>query len=160
MVLLKIRKEYEDIINRKKWVLSPKKLALPEKEWTEFKKRKVQEGVKLESLKRYERDRRRLLNLLKLLQEEKAKAKPRKVVVEEKEVKEVKFHKTHVFEFECEVPLWSDWSQRKTHYVGYRTVRDEAPDKELALYIHNLNYPEHNVISFTYYRTLTIREGG
>jgi hypothetical protein len=159
VVLLKIRKEYEDVINRKKWVLSPKRLAVSEKEWTEFKRQKIREGVKLDSLKRYERDRKRLLKLIKLLQEEKAKAKPKKVVVEEKEVKEIKFHKTHVFEFECEVPLWSDWKQRKTHYVAYRVVKDEEPDREIALYLHNLYFPEHRVLNFGYYKTMTIREG-
>jgi len=158
---LKIKKEYEDVIGRKKWVLSPQTLAKSDKEWTEFKRQKLREGVKLDSIKRYERDRRRLLKLIKLLQEEKAKARPKKVVEEKKvEVKEVKYHKTHVFEFECEVPIWSDWSQRKTHYIGYRAVEGEGPDKDLALHLHNLNYPEHNVINFTYYKTLTIREGG
>jgi len=147
-----------EIISRKKWVLSPKKLAVSEKEWIEFKKEKMQEGVKLESIKRYERDRRRLLRLLKLLQEEKAKVKP-KVEERKVEVKEVKYHKTHVFEFECEVPMWSDWKQRKTHYIAYRVVKDEEPDREIALYLHNLYYPEHRVLNFSYYKTMTIREG-
>jgi len=156
VVLLKIDK-YEDVIGRKKWVLSPKKLAVSDKEWTEFKKQKMREGVKLDSIKRYERDRKRLLKLLKFLQEERAKAKPK-----EKEIKEVevKYHKTHVFEFECEVPLWSDWKQRKTHFVAYKVVKDEKPSREIALHLHNLYFPEHRVLNFGYYKTMTIREGG
>lgn len=153
--------KYEDVIGRKKWVLSPKKLAVSEKEWTEFKKQKIREGVKLDSIKRYERDRNRLLKLLKFLQEERAKAKPKaKPKVKEIIKVEVKYHKTHVFEFECEVPLWSDWKEHKTHFVAYRVVKDEEPSREIALHLHNLYFPEHRIINFTYYKTMIIREGG
>jgi len=155
VVLLKISSDEWEIINRKKWVISPKKLAVSNDEWTQYKRERLSKGAKLETIKRYERDRKRLLRLLKVIKEQKAKVKPKEV----KEVKKAKrYHKTHIFVFKCRVPYWSDFSQEKEHYVGYRVVKDEPVDEGIAYRIHKENFPEHVVLDYWYYGSIRVAE--
>ena len=156
---MKIRKEDKEIVGRKKWVISPKKLAVSNEEWVEFKKQKLREGVRKESIQRYERDRRRLLKLLKLLEEQRRKARP-KVEVVEKPIEVVKRHNTHVFVFDCQVPMWSDWAQRKQHFISYRAVGNQPPSEEIAFRIHQRAYPEHRVLGYWYHNTIEVNEKG
>ncbi|UTU47221.1 hypothetical protein [Archaeal virus sp.] len=155
MVLLRITDDEWEIINRKKWVISPKKLSVTNDEWTEYKRQRITSGAKIETIKRYERDRKRLFKLLKLIREQKAKAKPKL-----KEVKErpKRFHKTHIFVFRCRVPYWSDFSTIKEHYVGYRVVKDEPADEQIAYRLHKHNFPEHVVLDYWYHGSIKVAE--
>lgn len=155
---MKIKKEDFEIVGRKKWVLSPKKLAVSNEEWVQFKKQKMKEGVRKESIQRYERDRRRLLKLLKFLEEQRQKAGPKKVV--EKPIEVEKAHNTHVFVFDCEVPMWSDWSQRKQHFISYKAVGNQPPSEQIAFRVHQRYYPEHRVLGFWYHNTIKVKEKG
>lgn len=157
MVLLRITDDEWEIIKRKKWVISPKRLAVSNDEWTQYKREKITSGAKLETIKRYERDRKRFLRLLKLIKEEKAKIGPKERVKEVKE-KPKKFHKTHIFVFKCRVPYWSDFSQIKEHYVGYRVVKDEPADEQIAYRLHKENFPEHVVLDYWYYGSIKVAE--
>ena len=156
---MKVCDEYWDIIGRKKWVISPKHLIKSDNEWAEFKKQKLEKGVKVESLKRYERDRQRLKRLIEVLEKERKRARrPVKPPSERKREIEEKYHKTHIFVFRCKVPIWSDFSMEKEHYVAYKVVKDAPPNHDIVLRLHNRDFPDHQVISYYYYKTLKVKE--